>query len=246
MEYIDQPERITEIRSLIENKASLKKFYIDLYHRMKACLQNCPNGGSALELGSGGGFVKDIISEVITSDIIPYSGVDLVVDASHMPFDDNSLKFIGMINTLHHIPDAESFFKEAQRVLMPGGRILIIDQHSGYISYPILKWAHHEAYDSSVSDWKFTSTGPLSSANGALPWIIFQRDRKKFETLFSNLDIVKYEPHSPLMYWLVGGLKKWSLVPESLYTFFKIIDEFLCYISPNFGSFVSIELKKTK
>ena len=40
---------------------------------------------------------------------------------------------------------------------------------------------HHEPFDPQRADWEFPLSGPLSGANGALPWIIFQRDREQFE-----------------------------------------------------------------
>jgi hypothetical protein len=35
-----------------------------------------------------------------------------------------------------------------------------------------------------AADWSFPAVGPLSGANGALPWILFERDRARFEREF--------------------------------------------------------------
>ncbi|MBK8443443.1 MAG: hypothetical protein IPL35_08515 [Sphingobacteriales bacterium] len=35
---------------------------------------------------------------------------------------------------------------------------------------------HHEPFQPEAASWEIPSTGPLSGANGALPWIIFKRD----------------------------------------------------------------------
>src|SRR5215469_5333645 len=184
MNELDDPARIEDLRRLIQNKAGLRHYYLEAYGRYSQCLQRCPSEGIALELGSGGGFVKELIPEILTSDTLPYSGVDRVIDATKMPFKDGSVKAIFMLNVFHHIPDVGSFLKEAERCLKSAGRLLIVDQHPGWISWPIYRFLHHEGFNSKAEDWRFQSSGPLSGANGALAWIVFNRDRDKFQARF--------------------------------------------------------------
>ena len=244
MEALDSHSRVSEIRAQIERKPSLKCLYQEIYEKYIECLNRCPESGIALELGSGAGFPKQMVPELITSDILPYEGVDQVVDATQLPFEDQSLRFIGMMNVFHHIPDAERFLQEAQRCLLPGGRLFIVDQHPGYISTPILRFIHHEPYDARAASWKFESRGPLSDANGALAWIVFVRDRNTFQQLFPNLQLVQYSPHTPLRYWLMGGLKDWNLLPGPAFPFATKMDRILTWISSGLGSFVDIEVVK--
>lgn len=241
---LNDPNRIHELKNIIQKKPVLYKIYIDYYLFFKNILTQCPLQGRAIELGSGAGFIKKFIPEMITSDYLSYEGIDQVIDATNLPYEQNAVKFIGMINVLHHIANAEKFFSEAQRVLKPGGKIAIIDQHHGWFSRWILKYAHHEPYLPNASSWAFETTGPVSGANGALAWIIFQRDRHKFEKLFPKLEIIRYEPHTPLQYWLSGGLKKWNLIPSWAFGLIKALDKLLIYVSSQFGSFVNIEIIK--
>jgi SAM-dependent methyltransferase len=166
------------------------------------------------------------------------------VDATKMPFEPGSVRFIGMLNTLHHIPDPEAFFREAVRVLKPGARLMISDQHRGWISRFVLKHLHHEAFDDRAIDWKFPSQGPLSSANGAMAWMIFIRDRVRFEKLFPELRIIGVKPHTPFRYWLSGGLKTWTLLPPGTWSLATAWDRFLTFLSPQWGSFLDIELER--
>jgi len=244
MNDLDDPARIEDLRRLIQKKAGLRHYYLEAYGRYSQCLQRCPGEGIALELGSGGGFVKEVIPEMVTSDTLPYSGVDRVIDATKMPFADGSLKAIFMLNVFHHIPDVAAFLKEAERCLRPEGHLLVVDQHPGWIGWPIYRFLHHEPFNTKSADWQFQSTGPLSGANGALAWIVFKRDQNKFNELFPNLKILKYEPHTPLGYWLSGGLKPWSLVPEWGVSWVGRLDSFLMKASKEFGAFVDIEIAK--
>lgn len=241
---LNNPTRVHELKKIIEKKPALQNIYRHYYQFFKKILATCPKQGLALEIGSGAGFVKKIIPEIITSDYLAYEGIDKIIDATELPYEKNTLKFIGMINVLHHIPNAEKFFEEARRVLLPGGKIAIIDQHHGWFSRFILKYAHHEPYFPHAKNWSFQSTGPVSGANGALAWIIFERDRKRFESLFPDLKIINYAPHSPLIYWLSGGLKSWGLLPKWAFGMAIKLDSLLICVSKQFGSFVNIEIVK--
>jgi len=240
---IDDPEHIEHIHSALAAKESLRDFYRLAYDEYAAVLARCP-AGVALEIGSGAGFCKDVIPHIVTSDVIDYPGIDQRIDATQLPFEKESLAFIGMTNVFHHIPDVGAFLHEAARCLKPGGRMLLMDQHRGWISGPLLQHVHHEPYDDKAREWRFDSTGPLSGANGALAWIVFQRDRARFEELYPSLKVVRYEPVAPLQYWLSGGLKKWTLLPRSVIGAARALDRSLLKLSPQLGSFVFVEIEK--
>jgi SAM-dependent methyltransferase len=244
LEDLDSPLRYSQIRATIKSKPALYRLYVEYYLKFKHVIESSPASGKILELGSGAGFIKEIVPEVETSDVIHYEGVDAVVDATKMPFQNQSVKAIFLLLVFHHIPDVAAFLNEATRCLAPGGRILIIDQHHGWISRWILKHAHHEPYDPEATTWTFKSKGPLTSANGALSWIVFQRDYATFKAKFPDLERVYYRPTTPLRYWLSGGLKRWTLLPNFMFPFFSFLDKVLCLIAPNLGSFVEIELRR--
>jgi SAM-dependent methyltransferase len=244
---LDSTDRIGELRRRIKEKAGLRAFYESSYNRYKVCLSRCPPEGIALELGSGGGFAKERIPQLVTSDFLAYPGIDRVVDATHLPFDNGSLRAILMLNTFHHIPDVSAFFAEASRCLVPNGRVLIIDHHSGWLSSLILRYAHHEPFHPDARDWAFQSTGPLSGANTALAGIVFRRDAARFSECFPELLVERFEPHSPFYYWLAGGLKRWSLIPAwkpAVLATMQLDSLVLKLAGSCMASFVNIELRK--
>jgi SAM-dependent methyltransferase len=246
MENLNFPGRFAEIRAKILGKPSLKFLYLEIYKKFYLISKFNKCGGAIVELGSGAGFIQEFFPDVLTSDIICYSGVDLVCDAQKMPFKSNSLCCLLLNNVLHHIPDTKSFLHEAARCLKIGGKILVSDQFPGWLAKPIYKYIHHEPYDEVRKEWEFPSNGPLSSANGALPWIIFFRDRYIFEKEFKNLDITLIQYHTPTRYWLSGGLKKWNLMPGWLFPLITLLDVFLVRIHPKLGSFFLVEITKNE
>ena len=93
------------------------------------------------------------------------------------------------IDVFHHLPDAQRFLSEAVRCLRPGGRIVMIEPANTVFARWVYTHAHHEPFDPNVRDWVFKSSGPVSGANGALPWVVFCRDRAVFERRFPALRI---------------------------------------------------------
>lgn len=245
MHILDDLHRIAEIRQVIRSKPPLRRFYEEAYQRYVKCLKLCPSEGFAVELGSGGGFAKEIMPELITSDVLPYEGIDKVIDGTSLPFPNESVRMICMMNVFHHLTDVESVLLETQRCLMPGGRLFITDQHVGYISTFLLRYAHHEPFNPNQKAWKCDAKGPLSGANGALPWIVFIRDIQRFQRLCPHLKLVYYRPHTPLLYWFSGGLKHWTLVPKFAIPLVIGLDRLLLRLSSQFGSFAYIEVLKS-
>lgn len=242
---LDNPERFADLRLTLQQKYALRRLYVEMYEKYLDCITRSSVGGNIIEIGSGAGFVKDIIPTIVTSDVLPYSGVDKVLDATRMDFPDNSLSCICMFGVLHHIPNTPAFFREAERCLMPGGRILMIEPYLGWLGNIIYRYLHHEPCDINAEKWEFDSQGPVSDANIALPYIIFERDVKKFQQAFPQLSLIRYAPHTPLRYWLAGGLKRWSLLPAWAFRIASWLDKKLIQLSPRFGSFVDIEIVKT-
>src|SRR5690349_94112 len=118
---IDDPRTTLLRRSIVREKPFLRKVYKEWYRLVASYV---PEGKEpALELGSGAGFLKEFIPNLITSEICPVEGVDVVLDGQKMGLPDESLRAIVMTDVLHHLPLVREFFKEATRCVKPGGVI---------------------------------------------------------------------------------------------------------------------------
>ncbi|MDN5292206.1 MAG: hypothetical protein PWQ06_2445, partial [Anaerophaga sp.] len=123
---LDSPERTLVHRKILKSKKFLQNLYRQWYSHFLKEIPALPPG-KLLELGSGGGFLKELEPRVITSDVQKLPTNDMTFSALEMPFEDQSLAAIFMIDTLHHLPDAAKFFNEAERTLIPGGIIKMIE-----------------------------------------------------------------------------------------------------------------------
>ncbi len=244
LSHLDLPETTLEHRNIILNKPFLKRIYIDWYTEFKIYSELQSIKGKVVEIGSGGGFLKDIYPNVITSDIMPLSVCDMQFSAEEMPFENNSLKAIFMLNVLHHIPDNEQFFKEVQRTLKKDGFIYMIEPATTWFSKFIYKNFHHEPFDEKALDWKFESKGPLSDANGTIPWMIFKRDYQKFKQLYPDLELVAFQHHTPFKYLLSGGLSKPNLIPYFLFSLVTFFEKIISPLNSKIALFQTIIVRK--
>jgi len=240
---LDNPIRVEEIRSKICKKAGLNAFYKECYNFIKDNLPRDQN--FVIEIGSGGGFLKDFVPQVITSDIIFYSDIDVKIDAHTLPYPDKSLDCLVLINAFHHLSNVENFLNEAQRCLRKGGKVIMVEPYPGYIGYPIYRFFHHEDIDLQTKSWQFKSSSPLGDANNGLAWLVFERDAEIFNRKFNQLKVRVFKPCFPILYWVSGGLKDWTLVPSFLVKAVIMFDKILIKLFPRTGSFVKIILEKT-
>jgi SAM-dependent methyltransferase len=227
---------------IIRRKSLLRRLYIDFYDQFRRAAGEV-RGSKLVELGSGGGFIKEVIPNVTTSDVIDAPGVDLCFSAMDMPFDDASVDAFLMIDVLHHLPDARAFFAEATRCLRAGGKVVMIEPANTPWSRFIYGNFHHEAFEPDAG-WSFPSTGRLSGANGALPWIIFCRDRARFEDRFPLLRINRVRPHTPFRYLVSGGLRLRQLLPGFAYPLIKALEAALSPLREQLGMFMTVELER--
>jgi SAM-dependent methyltransferase len=237
---LDDPKVTAARLEIIKGNGFLNRIYRDWYDRQRRALEGV--AGPVVELGSGAGFIKEVLPGVITSDIMPLDWVDRTFSAESMPFPDGGLGGIVMLNVLHHIPQVRRFLREAERTLAPGGRVVMIEPANTLFARLIYRNLHHEPFEPG-SGWEFASSGPLSGANGALPWILFCRDRPQFEQEFPRLRLKCREPHTPLLYLVSGGVSRRSFLPVGTFGLVQALERWLP--ARHFGMFMTVVLEKT-
>ena len=239
---LDDPATTLTHREIILSKPFLKQIYLDWYAELNAH-SPAPGLGIVLEIGSGGGFIKDVIPSVKTSDILPLGICDYTFSAEDIPFGSAELGGIFMVNVFHHIPKPHLFLREAERVLRPGGKIVMIEPANTLMSRFIYKRFHHEPFDEH-GGWEIQSTGPLSGSNQALPYIYFTRDKEKFQSSFKSLRVVRKRNHSPFTYILSGGVSRKAMIPFGAYRLIKGMEGLLSPFAGIFGMFQTIVIEK--
>ena len=219
-------------REIIHNNLFLKSLYIKWYDNFKLSALSV-NTGKYLELGSGGGFLKEVFPEVITSDILELPHVDRYINAEILPFSNEELGCIMMMNVFHHIPRPYLFLKEAERALVNGGKIIMIEPANTVFGRFIYKNFHHEPFDENGSH-----EIEIGIANQALSFIYFNRDVKWFNANFPALSISKIKYHTPLLYLMSGGVSRTAMFPPFAYNIASGFETLLSPLNKFLGMFL--------
>ena len=235
---VDDPRTTSLRRQIIQEKAFLRTIYAEWYGLIISGLQLKKD---VLELGSGAGFLQEYLPTVITSEVFQTPGVSLVADACDLPLSSGSLDAIVMTDVFHHIPNVSRFLSEATRCVRPGGKIVMIEPWRTPWSEWVYTHLHSEPFAPRGS-WEIPTTGPLSGANGALPWIVFERDRAIFEAQHPQWKIINIEPLMPLSYLLSGGVSMRSLLPGWMYRPIRVLERALN--QKRWAMFALIELER--
>ena len=211
-------------REMIRSKPAVESCYQLWYSLLLADVGSVANEGLVVELGSGSSFIKEIYPDVITSDVVP-GAVDMVIDGRKLPFEDGSVKALLLTHVFHHIPDVRLFLREAERVLVPGGVVSMIDCAHTPISKVFFGRLHPEPYNWRASAWDFPPGDSMLDSNQALSWMVFERDFDIFSDEFLGLFLEQKSFLPWFSYLLSGGVNLRSIVPPRAANFFEWLDK---------------------
>ena len=239
---LDDP-RTTELRRrLVREKPFLRRIYEEWYGWLRDAIPG--DAGGVLEIGSGPGFLRDVLPDAITSDLFEVPGLSLVADACRLPLAEDSLRAVVATDVLHHLPDVRTFFLEAARCVRPGGAIALVEPWITPWSRFVWGRLHHEPCEPDAVAWELPEGGPLSVANSALPWILFERDRERFEAQLGAWTVESIELGMPLRYLLSGGVSLRALVPAFSFGFWRGLERGLGPLNRWVGMYANVVLRR--
>ena len=110
--------------------------------------------------------------------------------------------------------------------------------------FMVRRFHPHECFDADVRDWSNSARGRMTGANNALPWVMFVRDRSRFEREFPSLRIRRIEPHTFLAYYASGGLSFRPFLPEALYPVLCLLELLARPFSRWLGTMMTVDIEK--
>ncbi len=241
---LDDPRTTALRQRIIRENRFLEKLYVEWY---KSIVRSLPDTeGPIVELGAGAGFMKEYIPELIASDKLIVPEISIGLDAHQLPFDKGRLKAIVMIDVLHHLSRPHIFFSDAAECLKTGGVIIMIEPWVSGWSRFVYRRLHHEPFDPDISDWGVPERGPLSGANSAMPWVIFERDLPIFVKEFPQLKVNSIKLLTPFRYFLSGGVSFRPLMPAWSFDTFRRFENILKPWFRHLAMFAQIKIVKVK
>ena len=243
---LDSADRLAMHEKMLEKRKMIAGVFKEFYETcMNYNAKYFAGNGIQLEIGSGVGQIKKYYPDVVTSEVIESSLVDMVIDSQNMNLKDNSVRAIYGMNCFHHFSEPRKFFKECERVLNPGGGVVLVDPYYGFLSNLFYKRAFKtEFFDKEQPFWN-TEASVMLDANQALTYIVFKRDREKFTKEFPNLEIVEMKVfNNYVRYVCSGGLNFKQLLPNFFIPILKFVEIVISPINKIFGLHHVIVLRK--
>lgn len=201
-----------EFRAVWERKPVLREIYFDIYRRISDRMVE----GRTLEIGAGSGNFKASVPTALGSDILFCPWLDLVCDAQRLPFAGESFANIVMVDVLHHLESPLLFFRETERVLRRGGRLVVCEPAITPISGIFFRLFHREPVDMSIDPLQTTALtadkDPYDS-NQAIPTLLVTRHRDALARAVPGLRLRQVDWMSFWAYPLSGGFQRWSALP---------------------------------
>jgi SAM-dependent methyltransferase len=204
-------------RGAWEAKETLRLLYRDYHRRL---IESCPDG-RILDIGGGTAHIKDFSSDIISTDILWFPGIDVVADAHRLPFPDGFFSGVVMLDVLHHLERPIEFLREASRVLKPGGRLAMIEPAMTTVARQFYRRFHEEPVDMDADPFAAVTVNPDRDpfdANQAIPTLLFATPaaRGRVEQVIPALRVRSVTWLGLFAYPLSGGFQTWSLMPSAL------------------------------
>ncbi len=233
-------------RRILQAKPLLKDLYLRWYAECLPAYEATKNlGGEVVEIGCGAGVMEEVFPDILKTEAVPSPFSMKVVDAMNLDFKDESLRAIFLIGVLHHIPYPGKFLAEAQRCLKPGGRLVMVEPHNSFLQRFLCKvLEHYEFFDDEIPDWVNGSQDRMTNANMALPWVIFMRDRARFDKEFPKLKLLDVHYHTFISMVVTGGMSYRQFVPSFFLPLLHLTENILKPFMPSIGTMMTLDLVK--
>ena len=166
---------------------------------------------TGIEVGSGAGFSKDFIKNknFKLTDIGEDDHLDFKnIDAQSTGFESESFDYVIASNMIHHIPFPIKFFKEMNRIIKKGGKLIIFESYCSLVFQLATIIMKHEGFDFTLDVWD--EKNPKSDeknawhGNIAVPHLIFD-DKTKFEKNLGKYFKIEYEKLTECFIFLNSG-----------------------------------------
>ena len=213
----------------------------ELLRRRFALLQRHVKPGSlVLELGAGVGDTRRHLPGVrlVQTDVEANPWLDAAVSAESLPFAEHAFDAVVALNVFHHLGHPRRALAECQRVVRPGGKLIIWESHASLLLRALLAARGHEYVDFSVDPFGEKTCQRSEDnwdGNNAIADLLFG-DSQRLSAAFPSLDRVHHRFVECLVFMNSGGVNHkapYVPLPRPLVRLIAALDRLLCALAPD-------------
>lgn len=239
-------DEILENQRYWQKKPILKKIYHGFHRSIAAHLSGLP-GSLVVELGSGIGNIKDIIPDCLRTDLFPNPWIDQVENAYKLSFADGTVSDLILFDVFHHLHYPGTALHEFERVLRPGGRVIIFDPCMSLLGFLVFGLLHQEpvAWQDKIvwtapPEWSIEKND-YYAAQGNATRIFFGTERA---SLPEKWEVLHRQRYSALAYIASGGYSKPQMYPDFFYPVLRLVEKVLDLFPGLFATRLLVVLTK--
>lgn len=210
-----------------EGKPLLQAIYTGFYRRILRLVDPAVPG-RVVELGSGIGHLRQHLPTALATDLFPNPWLDLACDAYELPFAEGAVSHLILFDVFHHLAAPGAFFLEAERVLVPGGAVVLFEPYVSLASLPVYGWLHPEPlrWNQPISDEVAAPSRPREyyAAQGNATRVFF---RDRLPAWLAGWECCRREAFPAFAYLLSGGFSRPAFYPAGALGAFERIDTLL-------------------
>lgn len=229
-------------------KPVLQKVYASFYKKIEKQI-NPKLEGLVVEIGSGMGNIKKIIPNCITTDLFSNPWIDQVESMYNLSFPDKSVSHLILFDVWHHLEFPVAALNEASRVLVSGGKIILLEPAMSFLGKIIYGFFHHEPLGYNIklndasSNLDFSVINRYFAAQSSAQRVFIERE---ISSIFNTFNICHLEKITDFSYWGSGGFSGKQLYPNFMYPIIKIIDKILGLFPSIFSARLLVVLEKNE
>lgn len=211
-----------EHRRVYRQKSALSAVYGVWFDRLIADL---PPGALVLEAGAGPGLfapharVRRPDLRWVALDLIATPWNEIAADAQIMPFRGGTFDTLVGVDFVHHLATPLDFFREAARVLRPGGELRVVEPWVSAFSYPIYRFLHQEGATTGLDPARPFQKGDFKEPFEGDAGVTRALARRVPDTMWKRLGFAerpRFLPINGFAYLMSLGFKRGSLLPGFL------------------------------
>lgn len=237
---------IEKNRQLWTRKPVLQRSYKELFRLASMHLSQLAKP-TIVELGSGMGHIREVIPDVIRTELFSLPWIDRIENAYKLSFEDESVSDLISTDVFHHLKYPGTALIEFHRVLRKGGRVILLEPCMSLLGLLVYGVFHKEpiALRNEIQWLAPVGWSPENleyhAAQGNATRIFLGNQYRSNLTAWKNIKTIRL---SALAYAASGGYSGPQLYPTGMYSFVKSLEKVLDWFPSLFATRLLVILEK--